>query len=105
MLLCEMDLEEYNLGDLANGDNRANYARSEAPERISEASSLPTSDAQAPGCLPGSILAPGSIITKVLMARSIALAHTGIDDKNTRGADVVVPKLCLRRERCVCRCV
>jgi hypothetical protein len=86
MLLCEMDLEEHNLSDLANGDNRASYARSKASERKSEASSLPTSDAQVPG-LPGSILAPESINTKVLMARSIALAHTGIGDKNTREAD------------------
>jgi hypothetical protein len=47
-------------------------------------------DAQAPE-LPGSILAPENTITKVLMARSTALAHTGIDDKNTREAGWWLP--------------
>jgi hypothetical protein len=105
-LLCEMNLEEHNLSDLANGDHRANYARSEASERISKAPPLPGSDAQAPG-LPGSTLAPGSINTKVLMGRStaLALAHTGIDDKNTREADGGHQAMLPCGASGVCRCV
>jgi hypothetical protein len=65
---------------------RQDMPKSEFPERISEASSLPIGDAQVP-VQPGNIVAPEIINTKVLMARSIDLAHTDIEDKNTREAD------------------
>jgi hypothetical protein len=55
-----MNLEEYNLGDRENGAGRGSYARSETSEGISEASSLPIGDAQAPVQL-GNIVAPGGI--------------------------------------------
>ena len=49
-------------------------------------SSLPVGGTQDPA-QPGSAVAPAAINTKMLMARSIALAHTGIVDKETREAE------------------
>jgi hypothetical protein len=81
-----MNLEEYNKRDRDNDEGKARYAESEASERISEASSLPADPA--PGLAPPEgVVAPGTLNSKILMARSTALAYTGVADKETREAE------------------
>jgi hypothetical protein len=81
-----MNLEEYNKRDRDNDEGKARYAESEASESISEASSLPADPA--PGLAPPEgVVSTETLNSKILMARSIALAHTGIADKETREAE------------------
>jgi hypothetical protein len=81
-----MNLEEYNTRDRDNDEEKARYAGSEAPERISEASSLPADPA--PGLAPPEgVVSPETLNSKILVARSTALARTGVADKETREAE------------------
>jgi hypothetical protein len=69
-----MNLEEYNKRDRDNDEGKARYAESEASERISEASSLPADPA--PGLAPSEgVVSLETLNSKILMARSTALAH------------------------------
>jgi hypothetical protein len=72
-----MNLEEYNERGRGDDTEKAGYAEPGAPERISEASSLPVGETQG-SARPGSAVSPGAPNSKVLMARSIALAYAGI---------------------------
>jgi hypothetical protein len=64
-----MNLEEYNKRDRDNDEEKARYAESGAPQRISEASSLPADPA--PGLAPSEgVVSPGALNSKVLKARS-----------------------------------
>ena len=81
-----MNLDDYNKRDRDNDEGKARYAESEASERFSEASSLP--EEPAPGlATPEGIVLPETLNSKILMARGIALAHTGVTDKETREAE------------------
>jgi hypothetical protein len=83
-----MNLDDYNKRDRDNDDGKARYAESEASERFPEAPSLPEETAPAPGlATPEGIVLPEALNFKILMARGIALAHTGISDKETREAE------------------
>ena len=81
-------MDDYNKRDRDNGEGKARYAKSEASERFSEASSLP--EEPAPGlATPEGIVLPETLNSKILIARCIALAHThtGVSDKETREAE------------------
>jgi hypothetical protein len=78
-----MNLEEYNERGGENDTERGGYAEPEAPERTSEASSLPAGETQG-SARPGSAISPETLNSRVLMARSTALAHTGVVDKEAR---------------------
>jgi hypothetical protein len=81
-----MDLDDYNKRDRDNDEAEARYAESVASERFSEASSLPGESA--PGlATPEGIALPEALNSKILMARGIALACTGVSDKETREAE------------------
>jgi hypothetical protein len=81
-----MNLDDYNKRDRDNDDGKARYAESEASERFSEASSLP--EETAPGlATPEGVVLPETLNSKILMARGIALAHTGISDRNERSGE------------------
>jgi hypothetical protein len=81
-----MNLGDYNKRDRDNDEGKARYAESEASERISDASSLP--EDSAPGlATPEGLVSPETLNSKILMARGIALAHTGVTDKETREAE------------------
>jgi hypothetical protein len=72
--LPEMILEQYNESDREKETDKAGYAQSESSERISEAPSLPVGDTHKSRRSRATLfVAPESINTKVLMARSIAL--------------------------------
>jgi hypothetical protein len=81
-----MNLDDYNKRDRDNDDGKARYAESEASERFPEASSLPEETAPGLATTEGIVL-PGALNSKILMARGIALAYTGISDKETREAE------------------
>ena len=79
-------MDEYNKSDRDKDEGKAGYAESEASERFSDASSLP--EESAPGlATPEGIVLPEALNSKILMARGIALAHTGVSDKETREAE------------------
>jgi hypothetical protein len=81
-----MNLDDYNKRGRDNDEGKARYAESGASERFSEASSLP--EDSAPGlATPEGLVSPEALNSKILMARGIALAHTGISDKETREAE------------------
>ena len=81
-----MNMDEYNKSDCDNDGEKARYAESEASERFSDASSLP--EETAPGlATPEGIVLPETLNSKILMARGIALAYTGVSDKETREAE------------------
>ena len=81
-----MNMDEYNKSDRDNDGEKARYAESEASERFSDAPSLP--GGPAPGlATPEGLVFPETLNSKILMARGIALAHTGVSDKETREAE------------------
>jgi hypothetical protein len=81
-----MNMDEYNNSDRDKDGEKARYAESEASERFSDASSLP--EGPAPGlATPEGIVLPETLNSKILMARGIALAYTGVSDKETREAE------------------
>ena len=81
-----MNLDDYNKRDRDKDEGKARYAESEASERFSDASSLPEESAPAVAMKEGIVL-PKNLNSKILMARGIALAYTGISDKETREAE------------------
>ena len=77
-----MNMDEYNKSGRDNDGEKARYAESEASERFSDASSLP--EGPAPGlATPEGIVLPETLNSKILMA----LACTGVSDKETREAE------------------
>jgi hypothetical protein len=81
-----MNLDDYNKRDRDNDGGKARYAESGAPERFWEASSPPGESA--PGLATPEVIAlPEALNSKILMARGIALAYTGVSDKETREAE------------------
>jgi hypothetical protein len=89
-----MNLDDYNKRDRDNDEGKARYAESEASERFSDASSLPEESAPGLATQEGIVL-PETLNSKSLMARGIALAYTGVTDKETREKRKMVIKLCL----------
>ena len=80
-----MNLDDYNKRDRDKDEGKARYAESEASERFSDASSLPEESAPVLATQEGIVL-PETLNSKILVARGIALAHTGVSDKETREA-------------------
>jgi hypothetical protein len=81
-----MNMDEYNKSDRDNDGEKARYAESEASERFSDASSLPEETAPGLATPEGAVL-PETLNSKILMDRGIALAHTGISDRNERSGE------------------
>jgi hypothetical protein len=81
-----MNMDEYNKSDRDKDEGKAGYAESEASERFSDASSLPEESPPVVAMQEGTVL-PKTLNSKILMARGIALACTGVTDKETREAE------------------
>ena len=79
-------MDEYNNSDRDKDGEKARYAESEASERFSDASSLPEESAP-PVAMKEGIVLPKDVHSKILMARGVALAFTGVTDKETREAE------------------